>query len=82
MFHNNIVEISEKLNNRNLLIICLEVIHHTDFCIICIPFHYWGVGVGREGGRVGGGVRKAKIFEKPRTRILCIGSYDKRFCIK
>ena len=36
MFHNNIVEISEKLNKQNLLKICLQVTYTTDSCIICI----------------------------------------------
>ena len=40
MFHNNIVKISEKLNKRNLLKICLQVTYPTDFCIICIHFYY------------------------------------------
>ena len=31
MFHNNIVKISEKLNKRNLLKICLQVTYPTDF---------------------------------------------------
>ena len=33
MFHNNIKKISEKLNNRNLLEIYLQVTNPTDFCI-------------------------------------------------
>ena len=40
MFHNNIVKISEKLNKRNLLTICLEVTYPTDCCILCIHFYY------------------------------------------
>ena len=40
MFHNNIVKISEKLNQRNLLKICLQVTYPTDYCIICIHFYY------------------------------------------
>ena len=40
MFRNNIVKISEKLNKRNLLKICLQVTYPTDFCIICIHFYY------------------------------------------
>ena len=39
MFHNNIVKMSEKLNKRNLLTICLQVTYPTDFCIICIQFY-------------------------------------------
>ena len=39
MFHNNIVKLSEKLNKRNLLKICLQVTYPTDFCIICIHFY-------------------------------------------
>ena len=38
MFHNNIVKISEKLNKRNLLKICLQVTYPTDFCKIRILF--------------------------------------------
>ena len=41
MFLNNIVKISEKLNKRNLLKICLQVTYPTDFCIICIEFHFY-----------------------------------------
>ena len=41
MFHNNIMNISETLNKRNLLKICLpEVTYPTDFCIICIHIYY------------------------------------------
>ena len=40
MFHNNIVKISEKMNKRNLLKICLQVTYPTDFCKICIHFYY------------------------------------------
>ena len=40
MFHNDIVKISEKLNQQNLLIICLQVIYTTDFCVICSHFYY------------------------------------------
>ena len=40
MFQNNIMKISEKLNKRNLLKICLQVTFPTDFCIICIHFYY------------------------------------------
>ena len=39
MFHNIIVKISEKLNEQNLLKICLQVTYPTDFCIICIHFY-------------------------------------------
>ena len=35
-----IVKISEKLNKRNLLKICLQVIYPTYFCIIGIHFYY------------------------------------------
>ena len=35
--HNNIVKISEKLNKRNLLKICLQVTYSTAFCT-CIHF--------------------------------------------
>ena len=42
MFHNSIVKMSEKLNKRNLLKICLLATYPTDFCIICIPFYYEG----------------------------------------
>ena len=31
MFHNNIVKISEKMNERNLLKICLQFTYPTDF---------------------------------------------------
>ena len=41
MFRNNIVKISEKLNNMYLLKICLQATYPTDFCIICIQFYYW-----------------------------------------
>ena len=47
MFHNIIVKISEKLNQRNLLKNCLQVTYPTDFCTICI-FLLW---------------RKVKIFD-------------------
>ena len=40
MFYNNIVKISENLNKRNLLKICLQVTYPADFCIICIHFYY------------------------------------------
>ena len=40
MFHNNIVKISEKLNKRNLLKICLQVNYPSDFCITCIHLYY------------------------------------------
>ena len=40
MFHNNLVKFSENLNQQNLLKICLQVTHPTDFCIICICFYY------------------------------------------
>ena len=40
MFHNNTMKISDKLNQRNLLKICLQVTYPTDFCIIYIRFHY------------------------------------------
>ena len=41
MFHNkNIVKISEKLNKRNFLKLCLQVTYPTDFCIIFIHFYY------------------------------------------
>ena len=40
MFHNNIVEISEKKDNRNLLKVCLQITYSTDFCKICIQFYY------------------------------------------
>ena len=40
MFHNNIVKMSEKLNKRKLLKICLQVTYPTDFYIICIHFYY------------------------------------------
>ena len=40
MFHNNIVKISEKLNKRILLKICLEVTYPTDFSKIRIHFYY------------------------------------------
>ena len=40
IFHNNIAKISEKLNKRNLLKICLQVTYPTDFCKICIHFYY------------------------------------------
>ena len=39
MFYNNIVKISENLNNWNLLKICSQVSYPTDFCIICIHFY-------------------------------------------
>ena len=38
MFRSQIVKISEKLNKRNLLKICLQVTYPSDFCIICIRF--------------------------------------------
>ena len=44
MFYNNIVKISEKLNKRYLLKICLPVTYPTDFCIIYIRFLLWGKG--------------------------------------
>ena len=40
MFHNNIVKLSEKLNKRNLLKICLQVTYPTDFCMIWLHFYY------------------------------------------
>ena len=40
MFHNNIMNISERLNERDLLKICLQVTYPIDFCIICIHFYY------------------------------------------
>ena len=40
MFHNKIVKISDKLNKRNLLKICLKVTYPTDFCKIRIHFYY------------------------------------------
>ena len=40
IFQNNIVKISEKLNQPNLLKICLQVTYPTDFCIICIHFYH------------------------------------------
>ena len=40
MFHNSIAKISEKLNKRSLLKICLQVIYFTIFCIICTQFYY------------------------------------------
>ena len=40
MFHNTIVKISEKLNKRNLLKMCLQVAYPTDFCRIYIHFYY------------------------------------------
>ena len=43
MFHNNIVEISEKkIHKRNLSKIYLKVTYATDFCIFCIHFFYYG----------------------------------------
>ena len=78
MFHTNIVDISEKMNKRKLLQICLKVTYPTDFCIICIHFHFG---------------RKWKYFfflfvclfffkQRLEWNFLCIGSYDKWFCIK
>ena len=40
MFHNNTVKISEKMNKRNLLKICLQITYPTDFCIIYTNFYY------------------------------------------
>ena len=40
MFHNNIVKISEKNEQVELRVICLQVTNPTDFCIICIHFYY------------------------------------------
>ena len=40
-FHNNIIVKSlEKVNERNLLKICLQATYPTDFCTICIHFYY------------------------------------------
>ena len=38
MVHKNIVKIQRKMNQQNLLKIWLQVIYHTDFCIVCIHF--------------------------------------------
>ena len=40
MFHNSIVKTPEKLNERNLLKICLQVTYPTEFCKIRIHFYY------------------------------------------
>ena len=43
MFHNNIVKISEKLDKRNLLKICLQVMHSTFYLFIYLfifLFHF------------------------------------------
>ena len=40
MFHNNIVNISEKLNKQNLLKNCFQFIYPTIFGIIFIHFYY------------------------------------------
>ena len=37
-----ISKLSEKLNKRNLLKICLQFTYPTDFCIICISFYAMG----------------------------------------
>ena len=42
MFHTTIFwKILKKMNKRNLLKICLQVIYPTNFCVICIQFYYW-----------------------------------------
>ena len=56
MFHNNIVKISEKLNKRNLVKICLKVTYPTDSCISCLHFY-----CGRK--------LKCLMFQKSMTRI-------------
>ena len=40
MFHNNIMIISESLNNRNLFKICIQSTHPIEFCIFCSHFYY------------------------------------------
>ena len=72
MFHNNIVKISEKLNKWNLLKICLQVTYPTDFYIIVALIFTMG---------------KSENFwffknQWLELNFLCIGSYDKWFCIK
>ena len=71
IFHNNIVNISEKKNEQTVT--CLKVTYPTDFCKICSRFCY--------------GEKSENIlcFLIPVTRIellLCKSSYGKRFCIK
>ena len=41
MFHKSIVKIAEKINKRNLLKICLQVIYPTYFCVSYIQFIYY-----------------------------------------
>ena len=72
MFHNNIVKISEKLNKQNLLKIYIQVTYPTNFCINCIHFYY---------GKKGKIFDFFKVIDWNKT-FLCIGSYDKWFCIK
>ena len=40
VFHNNIVKISEKNEQAELMKIRLQVTYPTNFCIICIHFYY------------------------------------------
>ena len=40
MIHKNIVRISEKLNNRNLLKICLQVTYFIDYYVISMYFPF------------------------------------------
>ena len=41
MFHHNIVKISEGLNKRSLLKVCIKTPCPIDFCIFCNHFYYW-----------------------------------------
>ena len=70
MFHNNIVQISEKMNKRNLLKICFQV--------PTLQISAWFAFIFTMG--------KSKTiwcFKKQWLwYFLCIGSYDKRFFIK
>ena len=69
IFHSN-VKISEKLNNGNLLKICLQITYPIDFCIICIHFHY--------------GKKRKYLISKPMTgiKLFVHSSYDKLFWIE
>ena len=40
IFDNSIVKISENMNKRNMLKICLQITYPKDVCIICIHFYY------------------------------------------
>ena len=40
MFHNNVVNISEKFNKWNLLKILLQITYPTDFCMLWLHFYY------------------------------------------